>query len=131
MIALRRKGTISISLASSVTAGTLASASAGSLFGGFDGPFAALFPGAVHSPRLDDVHDRKRGKVHLRRRDRRPGLGAIPDHRCRTQGPLEPRTCARRTLYASHFPNRADLVSLCAGDPPPTPLIIIPFAHAP
>src|SRR6266568_6061369 len=77
-------GTISISHASSVTSASLASA--GSLFGGFDGPFVAVLPEAVHSPRLDDVHDRKRGKVHLRRRDRRAGLCAIPDHRRRTQG---------------------------------------------
>src|SRR6186713_2683058 len=26
--------------------------------GGFDGPFVALFPAAVHSPRRDDVYDR-------------------------------------------------------------------------
>src|SRR5258708_9231244 len=117
MIAVRRKGTISISLASNVTAGTLASASAGSLFGGFDGPFAALFPGAVHSPRLDDVHDRKRGKVHLRRRDRRTRLCAIPYHRCRTQGSLERRTCARRTLHGRPFRPRAWLDCRFGGDP--------------
>jgi hypothetical protein len=80
--------TISISDASSVTAGALSLY--GIALGGFDGPFVAVFPEAVHSPRLDDVHDRKRGKVHVRGRDRRAGLCAIPDHRRRTQGPFEP-----------------------------------------
>src|SRR5260370_36948098 len=101
MIALRRLGTISISHASSVTAVTLAST--GSLFGGFDGPFVAVLSEAVHSPRLDDVHDRKRGKVHLRRRDRRAGLWALPDHRRRTQGPFEPGAFAGAAQHGRPF----------------------------
>ena len=39
--------------------------------GGFDGTFVALLPAAVHSPRRDNLHDRERGKIHLRRRNRR------------------------------------------------------------
>src|ERR1700676_1999616 len=54
--------------------------------GGFDGPFPALLPGLVHSPRGDDLYDRERGKVHLRRWFRRAGLRAIPDDRRRTPG---------------------------------------------
>ena len=33
----------------------------------------------VHSPRHDDLHDRERDEVHLRRRHRQAGLGPIPD----------------------------------------------------
>src|SRR5439155_15032061 len=104
----------SLRWASSVTAATLAST--GSLFGGFDGPFVAVFPEAVYSPRLDDVHDRKRGKVHLRRRDRRAGLCAIPDHRRRTQGSSEPGACTGRTLHGRHFRRREGLNCRRAGD---------------
>src|ERR1700694_4802921 len=37
----------------------------GIALGGFDGPFVAVFSPAVHSPRLDDVHDRHRGEVYM------------------------------------------------------------------
>src|ERR1700732_468528 len=49
-------------------------------FGGFDGPLVALFPDAVHSPRDDGVYDCERGKVHLRRWNRRGGGrgGCVP-----------------------------------------------------
>ena len=67
--------------------------------GGFDGPFVALLPEPVHSPRRDDVHDRERGDIHLRRRHRRAGLRALPDHRRRTPGSARSRTRAWRSLH--------------------------------
>ena len=44
----------------------------------FDGPFVALFPATVHSPRLDDLHDRERDEIHLRRRHRASGCRSVP-----------------------------------------------------
>ena len=60
--------------------------------GGFDGPFVALLPGPVHPPRDDDVHDRERRQLHLWRRHRRTGRGALPDRRCRAPDLAQPRT---------------------------------------
>ncbi len=71
MILLRRIGTILFHDASDA-AGRL-------LHWCFDGSLVALLPGAIHSPRFDDLHDRERGDVHLRRRHRPAGLGAVPD----------------------------------------------------
>ena len=51
--------------ASGVTAGTFANLCFYGIaqFGGFDGPFVALFPAAVHSPRCDDICHRERGEI--------------------------------------------------------------------
>ena len=37
------------------------------LIGGFDGPIVTLLPAAVHTPRFDDIYQRERRKVYLRR----------------------------------------------------------------
>src|ERR1700730_3744646 len=46
--------------------------------GGFAGPIVPFLPEAVHAPRGDNVSDCERGKVQLRRRNRRAGVRAIP-----------------------------------------------------
>jgi hypothetical protein len=58
-------GNQSVPHASSVTAGKSAFYGIAQ-FGGFDGPFVALFPAAIHSPRRDDIYDRERGEIQLR-----------------------------------------------------------------
>src|ERR1700722_17994342 len=67
--------------------------------GGFDGPFVALLPAAVHSPRCDDFYHRARGKILLRRRHRAAYFCSLPDRRSRTADFAQPRTRARRDLH--------------------------------
>jgi len=75
---------------------------AGRSIGAFDGPFVTLFPGSVHSPRLDDVHGRERGELYLRRRHRPSGLGTVPERTHPTPDPAQSGTGARRSLYGRH-----------------------------
>ena len=86
-------------------------------FGGFDGPFVALFPQPVHSPRHDAVYHRKRGQIQLRRWHRRAGFGPVPDPRRRAPGAPQSRTGAGRSLHGRHVRHRERLDGGCAGDP--------------
>src|SRR5260370_6931659 len=58
-------GNHSVPDASSVTAGKSAFYGIAQ-FGGFDGPFVALFPAALHSPRRDDLYHPDRAEIKLR-----------------------------------------------------------------
>src|ERR1700712_39438 len=83
----------------------------------FDGSFVALFPGTVHSPRLDDLHGRERTEIHVRRWHRPAGIGAVPFHADRTAGPAQSRTGAGRSLYGRHVRGRGRIDRRRAGDP--------------
>src|SRR5689334_14892918 len=72
----------------------------------FDGSVVALFPEPVHSPRHDDLHDRERGNVYLRGRNRPIGVGAVPYPT--NTAPYSPQSRARpwRSLYGRHVRGR-------------------------
>src|SRR6266568_2295877 len=88
-----------------------------SLHGGFNGPCVALFPGAVHSPRFDDLHDREWNEIHLRGWGGPAGFRAVPDRGDRSQNPSQSRTLPWRSLYGRHIRRRGRLDCGRAGNP--------------
>src|ERR1700684_946959 len=85
--------------------------------GGFDGPFVALLPAAIYSPRSDNFYHRARGKIHLRRRHWAAYFCSLPDRRSRAADFAQPRTRARRDVHGGQLRRRKRFDCGCAGHP--------------